>query len=235
VHHGISPLMCNLTQAFFGRQRREGLTVLSRHRHRGSYLALVVSGGYEEAGDRGRHRVHAGDFVVHGGFEAHLNRYDATGAEVLNLALPRWMEPQSALMETSDPDTAVRLAERDPREAVAYLVSNMRPRKSEIADWPDELASAIANNPHLQLGRWASQRGLADATVSRGFRQVYGLSPSAYRAQMRGRTAWRRAMDCGKALSELAIDAGFCDQSHMTRTVLLLTGQTPGGWRKHVK
>jgi C-terminal processing protease CtpA/Prc len=34
-----------------GRQRRSALTVLQRHRHAESYLALVLSGGYEEAGD----------------------------------------------------------------------------------------------------------------------------------------------------------------------------------------
>ena len=57
---------------FYGRQRRRGLTVLSRHRHEASYAALVISGGYEEAGDRGRQRARAGDVVIHGAFEAHL-------------------------------------------------------------------------------------------------------------------------------------------------------------------
>jgi AraC-like DNA-binding protein len=227
--------MWNLAPVDFGRQRRDGLTVLSRHRHRGSYLALVLSGGYEEAGDRGRHRVRAGDIVFHGGFEAHLNRYDATGAEVLNLALPEWMEPQTALMQTADPDMAVRLAERDPREAVHYLVATMRPLKRDAADWPDELAMDLASNPHLRLNRWALQQGLASETVSRGFRRVYGLSPSAYRAQMRGRMAWRRAMECRESLSQLAAETGFSDQSHMTRMVHLLTGQTPAVWRRYGK
>ena len=225
--------MCNLARVDFGRQRRNGLTVLPRHRHRGSYLALVLSGAYEEAGDRGRHRVRAGDIVFHGGFEAHLNRYDATGAEVLNLALPEWMEPRTVLMQAADPDMAVRLAEHDPQEAVHYLVATMRPLKRNPADWPDELAMDLASNPHLRLQRWALQQGLASETVSRGFRQVYGLSPSAYRAQMRARIAWRRSMECRESLSQLAAETGFSDQSHMTRMVHLLTGRTPGKWRKY--
>lgn len=60
-----------------------------------SYLALVLSGGYEEAGGRGLYRVKAGDEMMHGGFEAHLNRYAATGSGVLNLPLPAWVEPQA--------------------------------------------------------------------------------------------------------------------------------------------
>jgi AraC-like DNA-binding protein len=224
--------MCALTDVCFGRQWRDGFTVLSRHRHRGSYLALVLSGGYEEAGDRGRLRVKAGDVVFHGGYEAHLNRYDAVGAEVLNLALTEWMEPESVIMRTSDPDLAARLAERDPREAVSCLMSAILPRKQRLTDWPDELAMDLASNLHLQLRDWASARGLAPETISRGFRQVYGVSPSAYRAQIRARTAWRRALECKGELSAVAADAGFSDQAHMTRMVQLVTGRTPGAWRR---
>jgi AraC-like DNA-binding protein len=217
---------------FPGRQRRGGCTLLPRHRHRASYLALVLSGGYEEAGDRGRFRVHAGEVVVHGAFEAHLNRYESTGAEVLNLLLPDWLEPETPLLRPLDPDFAVRLAEKDPREAVSFLLSSSTLVPSPAADWPDELALDIAQHPHLRLGAWARRRGLADATVSRGFRQVYGLTPSTYRLQIRGRMAWRKALAGQQSLSELSMDIGFSDQAHMTRAVAFITGRTPGVWRK---
>jgi AraC-like DNA-binding protein len=227
-----------------GRQRRSGCTLLPRHRHQDSYLALVLSGGYEEAGDRGRHRVHAGDVVVHGAFEAHLNRYESTGAEVLNLVLPNrledrledcledWLEPAAPLMRSADSDFAVRLAENDPLEAIHFLLSTAKPIPVHASDWPDELALAIAQNPQLRLGMWARRYRLADATVSRGFRQVYGLSPSAYRLQLRGRMAWRKALAGGESLSQLSMETGFSDQAHMTRAVGLITGRTPGAWRR---
>ena len=66
-------------------------------------MALVLSGGYEEAGDRGSVRVRAGDLVMHGAYEAHLNRYDAEGAEELNLALPWQFEPHTTVMRLADP------------------------------------------------------------------------------------------------------------------------------------
>jgi AraC-like DNA-binding protein len=227
--------MRRFSPGFFGRQHRGAFTVLPRHRHEGSYLALVLSGGYEEAGDRGRHRARQGDVVVHGAFEAHLNRYDGTGAEVLNLALPAWMEPATPLMQIADPDAAVRLAERDPGEAVAFLLSTMKPLRIPAADWPDDLARALVADPRLRLRDWAHLRGLADATVSRGFQKVFGVSPSAYRAQVRGRLAWRQAVGGSEPLSSVALDCGFCDQAHMTRTIRAVTGQPPGVWRKQVK
>jgi AraC-like DNA-binding protein len=224
--------MLNFNPTFSGRQRRSGDTVLPRHRHEASYLALVISGGYEEAGDRGRHRVHAGNIVLHGAFEAHLNRYESTGAEVLNLLLPDWLEPAASVAQAADPDFAMRLAENDPRAAIHFLLSTARVMPVPAPDWPDELALAIAQNPHLCLGTWARRYGLADATVSRGFKQVYGLSPSAYRLQIRGRIAWRKALVGHGSLSELSMETGFSDQAHMTRAVGLITGRTPGSWRK---
>ena len=87
----------------------------------------------------------------------------------------------------------------------------------------------------MRIGDWAREHGLADATVSRGFSQVYGVSPSAFRAEVRGRLAWRRIVDAGQALTELAYELGFADQAHMTRAVRAITGKPPRAWRTKVK
>lgn len=224
----FSPVPCQL-------QLQRGDHLVPRHRHDASYLALVLSGSYEEAGDRGRFRVSAGDIVVHGAFEAHLNRYLSASALILNIPLNTWQEPSAPLMRIADPDSAARLAERDPREAAAFVLSAMHAAPLPVADWPEQLAADLARDPHLRLQHWAQARGLADATVSRGFQKVFGVTPSAYRVQLRGRLAWRRIVGGEKSLSDIAIDCGFADQSHMTRTVFAVTGRSPGTWRNEVK
>lgn len=224
----FSPIPCQL-------QYQHGDQLMPRHRHDASYLALVLSGRYEEAGDRGRFQVGAGDIVVHGAFEAHLNRYISASSLILNIPLHTWQEPEAPLMQLADPDSAARLAERDPRAAAAYVLANMRAATLPMANWPDQLAAALAQDPHLRLQSWARQRGLADATVSRGFYKVFGISPSAYRAQLRGRLAWRQIVAGAQCLPDIAIDCGFADQSHMTRTVAAVTGRSPGAWRNQVK
>jgi AraC-like DNA-binding protein len=227
--------MSRFHPTLIGRQYRGAYTVLPRHRHQHSYLALVVSGGYEEAGDQGRRQLRAGDVVIHGGYEAHLNRYHNKGADVLNLPFPSLVAPPAPFMRAPDPDAAVRLAERDPQEALAFLVSTMEPLPDQPADWPDELASSLLADPHLRLGDWARSRGLAIETLSRGFRKVFGVSPSAYRCQARGRRAWSHTVGRSEPLSSVALDCGFCDQAHMTRTVRAITGKPPGAWRREVK
>lgn len=82
--------------------------------------------------------------MMHGGFEAHLNRYAAAASEVLNLPLPAWAEPETPQMQVADPDVVVRLAERDPLEAASFLLATAIPCRPDAPDWPEELAAALA-------------------------------------------------------------------------------------------
>jgi AraC-like DNA-binding protein len=221
--------------AYPKRQYRSGHTLLQRHEHVRSYLALVLSGGHEEAGDRGCHRVRAGDVILHESFEAHLNRYDSDGAEVLDLALPPWMECPFPVAVVPDVDEVARTAERDPEEAAELVFSVMKPAERRPRDWPQELAEAIQVDPYFRIVEWAREHDLADATVSRGFYKVFGITPSAFRARQRARTALRLTIASREILSQVALRAGFCDQAHMTRAVHAMTGRPPGAWRSQVK
>jgi AraC-like DNA-binding protein len=98
-------------------------------------------------------------------------------------------------------------------------------------DWPDRLAADILSNPALRLSGWSRAHGLAPATVSRGFRRVFAISPIAFRAQLHARMAWRHLMQSDAPLASIAIETGFSDQPHMTRAVATLTCQTPAQWR----
>jgi len=218
----------------YKRLRGHGLTVLERHQHTSGYLAVVLSGGYEEAGDRGRFRVQAGDVVCHEAFEAHLNRYDMAGAELIVLPVSITAEFPDPVWAVRDADAIARLAEKDAREAAAQVVETMVSVRRNVQDWPHTLAEAIRGDLHLRLDVWASEHRLADATVSRGFGKVFGISPKAYRAKQRARMALRLALHADHALTDVAISTGFSDQAHMTRAVHTMTGRTPGAWRSHV-
>jgi hypothetical protein len=80
----------------------------------GLHSALVLSGCYEEAGDSGRHRVQAGNVVLHDAFEAHLDRIPTSGAVVLNVPLSAQYAFQSGVGRAEDPDAIVRLAGNFP-------------------------------------------------------------------------------------------------------------------------
>ena len=57
----------------------------ARHHHRDAYVALLVSGTCEEAGDCGRFLARPGDVLVHRSFEAHQDTIGRKGALFINL------------------------------------------------------------------------------------------------------------------------------------------------------
>ena len=206
-------------------------SALGRHVHEKAYAALVLSGGYEEAGDHGRFRVEAGDVIFHEPFEAHLDRFSESGAVVLNLQLPVGCFFTTGMARVDDADSVARLAERSRREAAELLFSAVRCESGHAADWPDELAAALVKNPSLRLSQWSEQNGIAPWTVSRGFALVFGVSPESFRARARARRAWRLIRQTSAPLAGIAVDVGFADQSHMTRSIQRLTGIGPQAWR----
>lgn len=78
----------------------------------------------------------------------------------------------------------------------------------------DEIAAAAGRD------RWS---------LSNDFRTFYGTSPYRYLTMRRLDTV-RRLLLAGVSLSSAAADAGFADQSHMTRHFLKAFGITPGRW-----
>lgn len=199
-----------------------------RHRHRAAYAAIVLSGGYLEAGGAGRWTVEAGDVVVHPPFDAHLNHLRGQ-AWVLNLTLDP-LTDLPPVFRVDDLDGLERAWREDPHRAAGLLVPAATARPLD-QDWPDALAADLARDPGLNLGEWARKRGLSPSTVSRGFAATFGVSPARYRAERRALSAWRRLMTERAPLAELAVDCGYADQAHLTRAITALTGAPPSRWR----
>ena len=209
-----------------GRMRHNPGAVLPRHCHRESFAAVVLAGGYDEAGDTGRHRVRAGEVIFHRAFESHLDLFHRPGAEVLVIPLPpAWKG--SVLGHVRDPDAIVRASETDPPEALHLLGVSVDERYPEVIDWPDALADAIRLNPSICLAAWAQDEGLHPGSISRGFMSVFGTTPAAYRRTQRARQAIEALTSTDIPLTAVALDCGFADQAHMSREVAKLAGAAP--------
>ena len=209
--------------------RHSWMDRLPRHRHREAYAAVVLAGGYVEAGDQGRMRVAAGHVLLHRAYEAHKNEFARAGAVVLNLQLPAADLPTLACCR--DVDLLARLAARDPREASAALTDTLTPATAQLSDWPDLLARQLRSDPHLEIGRWAAQHRLAPQSVSRGFRAAYGISPQRFRLEARARRALLRLATWSGTLAGLAAEYGFADHAHLSRTLVSMTGIPPAAMR----
>jgi AraC-like DNA-binding protein len=203
---------------------------LARHCHEEAYAAVVLAGGYEEAGDNGRFQVAPGDVILHDRYESHLDRFSESGAVVLNLCLTK-QNFIPGCVRVEDAETILRASFRDPTEAVELLFGMAQRKATTCADWPDDLATALIQDPSLRLSLWADEHGLAPWTLSRGFGQTFGVPPESFRARARARHALKWIQATSRPFARIAYQLGFADQAHMTRDVKRLTGIVPKVWR----
>lgn len=67
-------------------------------------------------------------------------------------------------------------------------------------------------------------------TLARAFREAYGTSPYRY-LLMRRLDAARDGILAGRGLADIALDAGFADQAHLTRMFKAAFGLSPARYR----
>jgi AraC-like DNA-binding protein len=133
----------------------------------------------------------------------------------------------AAVVQSAAGRVAVRalpVAETAPAESLAdtRLVARRARELISAAYLDDVTASDLA-----------AATGRSRFSVHRAFTHFYGMAPSDYQRQLRLRAA-RRLISQGLPLSEAAAQAGFADQSHLSRWFSRCYGVTPGGYQRAV-
>ena len=73
--------------------------------------------------------------------------------------------------------------------------------------------------------------GVHPVHLARTFRRVHQITFAGYVRHVRIEFARRELASSGAALGDIAVAAGFCDQSHFSRLFKRYTGQTPAEYR----
>jgi AraC-like DNA-binding protein len=133
-------------------------------------------------------------------------------------ALPEPLAPEEHLLRT-----LARLLRRHgtrsrPVSRAAPAVTMARRRLDEAPEVPATLAELAALS------------GVSRFQLLRGFARETGVTPHAYLLQRRVRFA-RQLLIAGCAPAEAALEAGFADQSHMTRAFRRQFGVTPARYQ----
>ncbi len=87
----------------------------------------------------------------------------------------------------------------------------------------------------LDLDHVAAAADVHPAHLARAFRKHYRQSIGSFVRNLRLDWAASRLASTEDAIAEIALDAGFADQSHFTRAFKSRTGFTPGRFRKVVR
>jgi AraC-like DNA-binding protein len=213
-----------------GVEKLEGDAYRPRHRHLEGYATIVLSGSFTESSFSGRACAQPGDVLLHGRFDCHMDIDRRTGRLQI-LRLPWHNDAMEGHFRVHDPDFLVRIAQRDPLDAMRHLSVNLHPSTCPFGHWTEELAGALAHDSAMSLQEWAERKGIRPDVVSHTFRRYFGVSPKLYRLEIRARRAWGQIMHSKASLTRIALDAGFSDLAHMSNSVKEFTGLSPSRWR----
>jgi AraC family transcriptional regulator len=84
----------------------------------------------------------------------------------------------------------------------------------------------------IRLSQLASLAGLSASQFGRAFKVSTGITPHKWHLAARIEYAKRMLADREKRLVDIALEAGFSEQSHFTRAFTSANGVSPNAWRR---
>lgn len=221
---------------------------LPRHEHARPNVCFVLEGGIEDLpGDPGSagERCGRGAVLMHRPGCAHEQRFSAHGTRCLNIEVERgWLE--SLGVDTAswrigaDTEFAGRLAKRIEAASRAEAHRASAVVESAVAAAVGAGGSAgraareLAGGGVESVSALARRIGVDTSHLGRTVRRQFGATPHTLIEWGRVERAVGLIQGTGWGLGRVALEAGFSDQSHMTRVVKRWLGVTPGALRQLV-
>lgn len=200
------------------------------HRHDEGRIVLFLGGVMHEEAFEGHAKFVRGDFVFRPAHFAHADTARSGGARFVRLpvsprAARRWVDRNGwgtarghvDLDEGSDGDALLEVA-----GAHVY-------RQTPPSTPMQHAATALAVEETPRVQDVARRFGMAPYELTRRFAAAFGMTPNTYRRQARVQRAIRLLFERSTSLAQIAIAAGYHDQSHMSAALKRELGLTPGG------
>jgi AraC family transcriptional regulator len=248
-----------LTETAYGAGSR-----LPRHTHEDPYFCLVLSGSYSESFCASETwTCTPATLLFHPAEAAHANRFGGSDARCFNIQLrgawARRIDDGAARLKEP------LLLRRGPAaDLAAQIYAELRGNDDVSPLIIEGLLLALighagrigseqgARRPPPWLARChellrarfteritsdeiASILGVHPVHLSRAFRRYAGSTVGEVVRRLRVDLARRRLADLDAPLAAIALEAGFSDQSHFTRTFRRVTGESPGRYRERLR
>lgn len=237
--------------------------VIAPHDHELASMCVVLDGAYDQRYGQRERACLPGMVICHPEGERHANTHRATSVRLLCVEIGRarlaaLREAAGVLDQPADfqGGDVARLGDRLAREfrrddgvsalAIEALVLEMMVESHRHTSAPESsapprwLARAIeylhahyADSP--TVGDIADAVGVHPAHLSRVFRQHQSCTVGDYLRQLRIEAARAQLAASERSLGEIALQAGFSDQSHFSRAFRAATGQTPASYRRRMR
>lgn len=232
---------------------------IRRHDHELASICVVLAGSYEETFGRRSRRAEPGTIIIHPEGEQHAESHDRAEVKLLTIEIAalqlRALKPavnafneawhqkdqrfvafaSRLLLEAGYSDQISSLALESLTLEMLGAMDRIRLAETCGSPWllrvRDRLEADVETPTMKQLAELA---GVHPVHLARAFRRAFGCSVGEYVRRRQVGTAMTMLVTGKLSLSTVAFEAGFTDQSHMTRLIRAHTGLTPGEWRRRM-
>jgi AraC family transcriptional regulator len=228
---------------------------LPRHNHPQATIAVIVAGGFDGRYRTGQRECPPSTMVVEPAGEQHDNRFGPIESTILTVSPEAERlgpavesaarrssferDPYAALIarravdELDRPDDVTPMAvEAAALEILARVMRTARPEHRPR--WLDEARTLLHDRfaDSLTLDDVAAAVGVEPDRLARTFRRAQGEPMAGYLRRIRVDVAAGLLVRTDLPISQVAADAGFADQSHLTRWFGRYLGTTPAQYRQ---
>ena len=241
--------LVRLTGARAVRLVDRGGTVAPEHAHDWPVLSVFLAGRYCNACMLGEADIDRPSAVFYRPGEVHANRIGDEGLEQIDLEFdPRWlglsipaaappvrrwiggpMAPVARALAALWANGALeaRLAQAT-RE---FLIAGFRAEEPARPAWLEPVAAALSAPSPASTAALARRHGLNPHWMAQAYRAAAGEGVRDTVRRRRVERAVAMLRDPRARACQVALEAGFCDQSHMVRAFRHVLGRTPGAVR----
>jgi AraC family transcriptional regulator len=223
--------------------------VIAEHAHDWPMISLYVMGGYRNVTDRGEREIAGPSMVFYRPGTAHRNVAGETGFEQIEIEFdPAWLgpsalPPEEVLMRVGGTcgvfarSLAVRCAAGFPqaelRASIRRLLTIARFQVARpVGTWMDSVTNRLRADPGRRIAELAREVGRSPAWIGPAYRRLIGEGLQEVAARFRVERAARLLRESDGSLCAIAVEVGFCDQSHMNRTFRRVLGRLPTAVRQ---
>jgi AraC family transcriptional regulator len=238
--------------------RYEAHATLPRHAHEYACVVFVLRGSFQERFESQERIGEPGMVIIRPAGEPHSDRYMGTGGKCLNIEVsPQWVARVREQVPVLDRSATFQgsvfsnfgwrlheeLAHPDEMSSLAIesLTSSMLIESARAGQrppacgpsWLQRVKQKIHDDfsARVTLDELASDAGVHPVHLAATFRRFYGMTVASYLRQLRVEYACRELIGSKAALADIALAAGFADQSHFGRTFKRAMRMTPAEYR----
>ena len=236
---------------------------MPKHAHEQAYLGIVLSGGYTERVGRKTRECKSLTTAFHPRGESHSVTFHNTPVRIFRIEITReWRE--SAGRHVRLPDEPAECDGGPLASLVLRLHNEFRSRDSwsglaieglalemtaelgrsrakesggQAPAWLDEVRQRLLSRiaEPLPLADLAASAGVHPVHLARAFRKHFRCTIGDFIRRVRVEFACHQISETDAPLSEVALAAGFYDQSHFSNIFRRITGMTPAAYRTNCR